>query len=77
MIRRLAVARDEAREYRDYDYVVINDDLERAVEEVRSILIAERSRVARRRGAAETILESFPGAEHAGPARAGTHPPEE
>ena len=31
-----------------YDYVVINDDLDRAVDEMRTIALAERNRVTRR-----------------------------
>ncbi|MDP6538886.1 MAG: guanylate kinase [Planctomycetota bacterium] len=36
--RRLAKAEDEARERVKYDHVVINDDLERALEEVRGLI---------------------------------------
>ena len=40
--KRLANALVEIHHWRDYDYVVINDDLDRAFHEVSSILMAER-----------------------------------
>jgi len=48
--RRLANARVEVEHWRDYDYVVINQDLDRAYAEVKSIVIAERLRRDRRPG---------------------------
>jgi guanylate kinase len=42
--RRLANAREELAHYADYDYVVVNDDLETALAGVTSILAAERVR---------------------------------
>jgi guanylate kinase len=47
---RLANARVEIEHWRDYDYVVINDDLDRAFAEVRAIVTAERLRRDRRPG---------------------------
>ncbi|MHB1674149.1 MAG: guanylate kinase [Acidobacteriaceae bacterium] len=41
--KRLATARHEIEKYRDYRYVLVNDALERAAEELSSIVIAERS----------------------------------
>jgi len=58
--RRLAQARVEAEEYRHYDYVVVNDDIERATKEIRAIVRAERARTERRRSFVEKILETFP-----------------
>jgi len=57
---RLAVARREAEEYRRYDYLVLNEDLDRAVESVASIVRAERSRVARNLAVGEGIVRTFP-----------------
>lgn len=48
--RRLENARDEIRHWLDYDYVVVNDDLDRAYEAVRSIVAAERLRRDRQPG---------------------------
>jgi guanylate kinase len=52
---RLANARVEIEHWRDYDYVVINDDLDRAFGEVRSIVTAERLRRDRRPGLFEFV----------------------
>ena len=52
--RRLANARTEIAQWERFDYVVVNDDLDRAYGDVRAILRAERRR--RRRG---TGLEGF------------------
>lgn len=48
--KRLANARTEIPHWRDYDYVVINDDLDRASHQVEAIIIAERLRRDRRPG---------------------------
>jgi guanylate kinase len=48
--RRLKNARVEMEHWREYDFVVINDDLDRAYTEVRSIVTAERLRRDRRPG---------------------------
>ena len=47
---RMAKASDEISHYREYDYIVVNDDLELAVGAVRSILAAERLRRDRQSG---------------------------
>jgi len=57
---RLAVARREAEDFRRYDYLVLNEDLDRAVESVASIVRAERSRVARNLAVGEGIVRTFP-----------------
>mgnify|MGYP001068238355 CR=1 FL=1 len=44
---RLKRAFEELREYYFYDYVIINDNLEKAIEGLRSIIISERLRVKR------------------------------
>lgn len=57
--RRLDVARQEVTGYCDYDYVVVNDDLEQCVEALKSIVTAERSRARRTRPVAERIIATF------------------
>jgi guanylate kinase len=57
---RLALAKKEAKEYRHYDYLVINDALDPAVVGVRSIVEAERRRVRRNDAVAERIIATFP-----------------
>jgi guanylate kinase len=54
--RRLRVARDELSHYGEYDYVIVNDDLDRAYAALRAVYIAEQHRCARQRGAAEAVL---------------------
>ncbi|MGN0554759.1 MAG: guanylate kinase [Candidatus Fimenecus sp.] len=41
LVRRLTIARDEIKKSRDYDYIVINDSLEAAADEVLDILSKE------------------------------------
>lgn len=47
---RLANAGSEIGHWQEYDYIVVNDDLERALDAVRSILVAERHRRERQSG---------------------------
>jgi guanylate kinase len=58
--RRLEVARHEVTGYMEYDYVVVNDELDAAVDALRSIVSAERARVGRMRQTAEQIIHTFP-----------------
>ena len=53
--KRFKEAIHEISHYVDYDFVVINDDLEKAIDEVYSILKAERLRRTRRNGIAGFI----------------------
>ena len=59
--RRLQRARQEMQRYTDYDYIVVNDDLERAGREVQAIASAARSRSARNERRIRKILDSFGG----------------
>lgn len=45
--RRLLQARDEIRHYRDYDYIVRNQELEEAVKSTEAIVLAERLKTTR------------------------------
>jgi len=45
--RRLERAREEIPDYRRYDYVVINDDFDRALRELESIIISSRLAISR------------------------------
>jgi guanylate kinase len=58
--RRLDVARHEVTGYFEYDYLVVNDELDRAVETLAAIVVAERARVTRARPIAERIIQTFP-----------------
>src|SRR4029453_18152842 len=53
MQRRLQTARDEVAAFSEYDYVVVNDELEACVERLRAIVIAERARLRSTRAVAE------------------------
>ena len=59
ILRRLAVARTEVGEFAQYEYVVVNDDLDGAVNRMRAIVMAERARVKAMRGEAEKIIDTF------------------
>ena len=60
LVLRLRNARSEVEQYREFDYVVINDDADRAAAQLASIIYAERARVRRQELAASTVLASFP-----------------
>jgi guanylate kinase len=59
MQRRLQTARDEVAAFAEYDYVVVNDELETCVDRVRAIVLAERARLRSSRVAAERIVATF------------------
>ncbi len=59
MQKRLAAARAEVGCYADYDYVVINDQLEPTVVRLQEIIAAERSRMHRMKPIAEDIIKIF------------------
>jgi guanylate kinase len=56
---RVSNAQDELAHYRHFDFLIINDDLERAAAELSAIVIAARCRRAVRAAAAEEILRTF------------------
>lgn len=59
--KRMAAAVSEASHYREYDYLVINDDFERALTDLCAIIAAERLRIgrqaARNRAMIDELLE--------------------
>jgi guanylate kinase len=57
--RRLQVAREEVSAFEEYDYIVINDELDRCVERMKGIVLAERSKLACMRPKAREILKTF------------------
>lgn len=57
--RRLDTARSEISAVVEYDYVVVNDDLERCVGELQAIVTAERARLARRQSVVAPIVKTF------------------
>ena len=59
MQRRLQTARDEVAAFVEYDYVIVNDELEACVDRLRSIVLAERARLRSMQATAERVVESF------------------
>ena len=57
--RRLRLARREITRCGKYDYLVLNDHLERAYRDLEAIIRAERSRTRRQRGEAAAIQQAF------------------
>ncbi len=55
--KRLAEAKAEMARANEYDYIVVNDDLSKAVEDVRSIILNERLKVNRNTDLLENILK--------------------
>jgi guanylate kinase len=53
--RRLANARAEIEHWDDYEYVIVNDDLERSLRLVHAILVAERQRRERQLGLGDLV----------------------
>jgi guanylate kinase len=47
IVRRLEIAKTEERFVTDYDYLIVNDSLPTAIEQLRAVLTAERLKVAR------------------------------
>lgn len=58
--RRLRGAPAEVAHYKEFQYVVINDDLERASAQLSAIIYAERARCERQEEQLKRVLEHFP-----------------
>jgi guanylate kinase len=58
--RRLQAAGDEVGHYGDYDYVVVNEDLDGCVSTVVAVVKAARARVSRMTATATQVIETFP-----------------
>jgi guanylate kinase len=56
---RLRNAPEELKHYSKFDYVIINDEIERAVGQLASIIYAERARCVRRDGLVRRVIEDF------------------
>jgi guanylate kinase len=57
--KRLAAARDEIGHVSEYDYVIINDDFNRAALDLRSIIRAERLKLARQLARHSNLVNRF------------------
>jgi guanylate kinase len=58
--RRLDAAREELSLYHEYEYAIVNENLEDSVEELKSVIRAARCRTARVDALAQRILGTFP-----------------
>jgi guanylate kinase len=56
---RLRNSRGEVEDYKDFDYVIINDEVEKATNDLKTAILAERLRKDRQIEKIETILETF------------------
>jgi guanylate kinase len=56
---RLNAAKREVDRYTDYDYLVVNDDVDRSTELLRSIVLAERARPSLMEAQIRPIVDSF------------------
>jgi guanylate kinase len=59
ILRRLATAREEIAAVGEYDYVVVNDELDACVDRLRAIVIAERARPLAMGPVVAEIVKSF------------------
>lgn len=57
--RRMRDARNEMSHYGEYDYLIINDDFDNTVEELRAIIIARRHRLAAQQERHKDTLENL------------------
>jgi guanylate kinase len=57
--RRLETARAEIAAFTEYDYLVVNDELEACVDRLKAIVLAERARLRAMRPVAEEIVQTF------------------
>lgn len=57
--RRLSNAREEVGHYGFFDYVIVNDDIHRAYEQLRAVVLAERARRFRHAKRCESLLNDL------------------
>ena len=55
--KRMSKAVDEMSHYREYGYVIVNDEIDASVRQVKTILTAERTRIGRQMGLHEFVQE--------------------
>jgi len=59
ILRRLRVAKDEVSSFREYEFLVVNDEITAAVDRLRSIVLSTRSVLKRMTPLAEHIVRTF------------------
>ena len=65
--QRLRIARREIQQYKNYDYLIVNDELNKAVEELEAIIRGSRCRMVSRAESAESVVATFGGMDAEGP----------
>jgi guanylate kinase len=63
LVVRLRNAPQELRQYSAFDYVIINDEVDRAAAQLASIIYAERARCVRQENLVREVIEKFRPAE--------------
>jgi guanylate kinase len=61
--QRLKRACNEIRQFRQYDYLIVNDNLGRSIDELKAIISSARCRMAARIESAKSILATFGGVD--------------
>jgi len=61
--RRLRNARFEVERYCEFDYIILNDEVERAATQLAAVIYAERARRPRQEALVRRVLETFPPVE--------------
>lgn len=59
--KRLKIACKEIRSYKNYDYLIVNEELSNSTLELQSIILSARCRTAARSDRAESVIETFGG----------------
>lgn len=59
--QRLRISCEEITRYKDFDYLIINDELSRSTDKLRAIIVSSRCRMERRSESARRVLETFGG----------------
>ena len=59
--QRLQIAFNEIKRYRNYDFLIINEELGRSIEELQSIVVSSRCRMSHRAQSARSIVATFGG----------------
>jgi len=59
--KRLRIAKEEIKCYKNYDYIIINDEVDKAVEELSSIIISERCAKRKNSEEVKRIIATFRG----------------
>ena len=65
--QRLKRACNEIVRYKEYDYVIINEDLDSSIQELESIVLGNRCRISSRIEAAKSVMDTFGGMDAENP----------